>query len=123
MKQDISPNTITRESFTEWLRDWVAREFGVDRASIDTGKSFLSYGLDSVQAMTMVGDIEAMLGLELAPTLAWDYADIDALSTYLAERMVTGLPSTSQPGASLASSLADDRSHFAAFNPPNPRQR
>jgi len=45
-----------------------------------------------VQAMTMVGDIEAMLGLRLPPTLAWDYPDIDAMADHLADRL-TGLSS------------------------------
>ena len=39
----------------------MARELRLDRSCIDPGQSFLSYGMDSVQAMTMVGDIETML--------------------------------------------------------------
>ncbi len=60
---------------------------GMDREKIDAHQSFLSYGMDSVQAMTMVGDLEAKLELRLPPTLAWDFPDIDSLANHLADRM------------------------------------
>ena len=72
-----------------WLIDWLAQELGFDREKIDPRQSFLSYGMDSVQAMTMVGDLEANLEVRLPPTLAWDYPDIDALSAHLASRFTT----------------------------------
>jgi acyl carrier protein len=117
MTQGISSGATTVDRLTVWLRDWMAREFGVDRSSIDPGESFLNYGLDSVQAMTLVGDIEAMLGLELPPTLAWDYPDIDALSAHLADRMTGGVPSAA-PGASSATSPAEVGNLFGGFRPP-----
>jgi acyl carrier protein len=115
MNQDISPDATTVDSLRTWLTDWVAREFGVDRSSIDTGQSFLNYGMDSVQAMTMVGEIESMLDLELPPTLAWDYPDIDSLSSYLAARLASGSPRAAQPAASSATSRAEVESPIAEF--------
>jgi acyl carrier protein len=117
MTRDISSGANALDSWTVWLKDWLAREIGVDRSSIDTGQSFLKYGLDSVQAMTLVGDIEAKLGLELAPTLAWDYPDIETLSAYLADRMTGGVASASSPGATSATSPAEVEGLFAAFQP------
>jgi len=72
-----------------WLIDWLAQELGFDREKIDPCHSFLGYGMDSVQAMTMVGDLEANLEVRLPPTLAWDYPDINALSAHLASRFTT----------------------------------
>ena len=43
-----------------------------------------TYGLDSLQMVSLVGDLELWLGRALAPTLAWDYPTIDALSRRLA---------------------------------------
>jgi acyl carrier protein len=115
MKLDISSDATTVDSWTVWLMDWVARVFAVESSCIDTAQSFLNYGLDSVQAMTMVGDIEEMLGLELPPTLVWDYPNIDSLSAYLAERLASVSPSTAQPAASSATSRADVESPIAEF--------
>ena len=86
MQQNVTLDSNSVDSFKSWLIDWMVRELGVDRSSIDTGQTFLSYGMDSVQSMTMVGDIEAKLGLRLSPTLAWDYPDINSLSAHFAGR-------------------------------------
>ena len=89
MKQDTSLDATSVGPFKSWLMDWLSREIGIDRERIDPGESFLSYGLDSVQAMTMVGDIEAKLSCRLPPTLAWDYPNIDVLTEHLADRIGT----------------------------------
>lgn len=92
MQQNVTLDANSVDSFKSWLIDWMVREMGIDRSSIDPSQAFLSYGMDSVQAMTMVGDIEAMLGLRLPPTLAWDYPDINSLSAYLADRFAGSSP-------------------------------
>lgn len=76
---------ISVASLASWLVDWLARELRIDRAAVDPGQSFLSYGMDSVQSMSMVGDLEALLHLRLSPTLAWDYPDINALAAHLGD--------------------------------------
>jgi acyl carrier protein len=84
MVLESSPAVMSVDSLKSWLIEWLSRELTLDRSTIDASEAFLKYGMDSVQAMTMVGDIEAMLGLRLPPTLAWDYPDINALSQHLA---------------------------------------
>ena len=106
MEQNSSLDTTSVDLLKSWLIDWLARELGLDHSNIDPRQSFLGYGMDSVQAMTMVGDIEAKLGLRLPPTLAWDFPDIDALSAHLADRLTPLLSSSSQPEASSATSPA-----------------
>jgi acyl carrier protein len=73
----------TGANMKNWLVDWLANEMNLSRTEIDPSQPFLGYGMNSVQAMTMVGDIEAKLSLRLAPTLAWDYPNIDALAAHL----------------------------------------
>jgi acyl carrier protein len=87
MDTQPSRDAASRDLFKSWLFDWMAQEMGMDREKIDAHQSFLSYGMDSVQAMTMVGDLEAKLEVRLAPTLAWDFPDIDSLANHLADRM------------------------------------
>lgn len=83
MNQDGLNPAASVESLRSWLIAWLAGEQGVEHAAIDPSQSFLSYGLDSVQAMSLVGDLEAKLGRRLPPTLAWDYPTIDALAEHL----------------------------------------
>ena len=45
---------------------------------------FVDYGLDSVQAVSIVGDLETWLGRSLSPTLIWDFPTIEDLAKHLA---------------------------------------
>jgi acyl carrier protein len=102
MQQNLTLDKNPVDAFKSWLTDWMVRELGIDRSKIDPSHAFLSYGMDSVQAMTMVGDIEAMMGLRLNPTLAWDYPDINALSAYLVSRTSAAPSDASVPATSVA---------------------
>jgi acyl carrier protein len=75
------------DSLKSWLIAWLAGEQGVEPETIDPSQTFLSYGMDSVQAMSLVGDLETMLRRRLPPTLAWDYPTIDALAQHLEDRL------------------------------------
>ena len=77
---------ISEETLKSWLCDWLAEELAIDRRGIAPEQSFLSYGLDSVGAMAMVGDLEVKLKTRLAPTLTWDYSNINALTNHLMDR-------------------------------------
>jgi acyl carrier protein len=56
----------------------------MDAASIDPRQPFTYYGLGSVQAVSLTGDLEDFLNRKLAPTLAWDYPTIELLANFLA---------------------------------------
>jgi acyl carrier protein len=92
MEQNSSHDADSVALFKTWLIDWMAQEMGIDREKVDSRQSFLSYGMDSVQAMTMVGDLEAKLEVRLSPTLAWDYPDINSLSAHLGDRFAGSSP-------------------------------
>lgn len=96
--------TASVDTLTSWLIDWMAREFKMDPESIDPSQAFLSYGMDSVQAMTMVGDLESDLNQRLPPTLVWDYPIISELAGHLAERLgVSSPPARTESGSALES--------------------
>jgi acyl carrier protein len=99
----------TPESLTAWLSDWLAGEVSINRASVDVHKPFLSYGLNSVQAMMLAGDLEVGLKREFPPTLAWDYPSIAALADYLFS-LDAGSPRT-EPAA--AAGIPDALRHDA----------
>lgn len=61
------------------------RELKLSAASVDVQKPFVSFGMDSVHAMMLVGDLEDHLGRRLPPTLAWDYPTVEKLAVHLAQ--------------------------------------
>ena len=69
----------------EWIRGWLGRELKLAPDDIAADKTFVRYGMDSVHAMMLVGDLEEHLKRRLPPTLAWTYPTVEALATHLAE--------------------------------------
>jgi acyl carrier protein len=81
-----------------WLRARVAHYAQLDDvADIDTAAALTTYGLDSVYALLLCGDIEDHLGLALEPTVAWDHPTIDALVRHLEETLAQASPSGEKP--------------------------
>ncbi|AKE63896.1 Acyl carrier protein [Microcystis aeruginosa NIES-2549] len=74
---------MSREKIEQWLTDRLTSLLGVDREDIDLEKSIFTYGLDSSVALSLTGELEVMLGLELDPILFWEYPKISELSEYL----------------------------------------
>src|SRR4051812_42583460 len=72
------------ESVKQWLAGWMEDELGLDRTGIDPTQAFLSYGIDSMHAMMLVGDLEGGIGMRLPPTLVWDYPTIQDLAGHVA---------------------------------------
>ncbi|HUD65073.1 MAG TPA: acyl carrier protein [Candidatus Sulfotelmatobacter sp.] len=57
----------TEETLAEWVRDHVAKVRDVVRESITLDQWFSSYGLDSVDAVVMAGELEEDFGIEIDP--------------------------------------------------------
>ena len=66
-----------------WLIDKLSSLLGVDSEDIDLDKSIFTYGLDSSVALSITGELETLLDLELDPTLLWEYPKITELAEYL----------------------------------------
>jgi acyl carrier protein len=79
----------TLEAIQGWLVDWAAAELDLDPMEIDPHQAFLSYGMDSMHAMMLVGDLEGKLGTRLSPTLAWDYPTINDLARHVVEEVAS----------------------------------
>ncbi|MGZ2747600.1 acyl carrier protein [Burkholderia stagnalis] len=81
----VEHDTKNREDLLDWMTGYLAAKLRIDRASIDVHRQFIDYGLDSADAMKMVGDLEDHLGFELSPSLPYQHPTIDALVQALAD--------------------------------------
>jgi thioester reductase-like protein len=59
-----------------------------DEISID--EHLENYGLDSLQAMIIIGKLEELLGFKPSPVLLWHYPTISLLSQRLSEEVISG---------------------------------
>ena len=83
-KRNVPKKPIAAEIQT-WLVSYIAELLEIESDEIDMTTPFDRYGLDSAAAVGMTGDLSEWLGLELDPTVAYDYPTIEALAGYLSE--------------------------------------
>lgn len=101
-KNQVSPV----ETVQNWLVNQLAEQLSLDAKTIKVSEPLTRYGLDSIDAVTMVGDLEDWLDLELPSTLFWDHPTIEKSARYLAETYdISGAlePTDSQELAAVAS--------------------
>lgn len=67
-----------------WLTGRVAYYLEVTDADIDVDVALNSYGLDSVYAFALCGEIEDTLDVAVEPTLVWDIPTVSGLAAHLA---------------------------------------
>jgi acyl carrier protein len=68
-----------------WLVHTIAGVLQVHPEEIDTRRSFADYGLDSLQLVSLSGDLEEHIARPLSETIAWDYPTIELLVRHLLE--------------------------------------
>ncbi len=71
-----------------WMTEWLIVRAGVQPSDIDLEKPFGNYGLDSMTAVEMSGEIEDWSGIELTPVVAWDHPTVSRLSSFIVDQMI-----------------------------------
>jgi acyl carrier protein len=91
-KRKIVPSVgpPTEEEIKTWLITNIASVVNMEPSRIDVRQTFDNYGLDSLQAVSLSGDLETWLGREISPTVVWDYPTVEQLARHLSENHVNG---------------------------------
>ncbi|MDH0304448.1 MULTISPECIES: acyl carrier protein [unclassified Pseudomonas] len=69
--------------YRDKLKSMIEPELRLPAGSLDCDRNLSEYGLDSIVALTIAGDLEDQLRIQLPPTLLWDYPTVDDLAGYL----------------------------------------
>ncbi|MET0233301.1 MAG: acyl carrier protein [Kibdelosporangium sp.] len=75
----VGPDS-TPAQLQEWLAGRIAGYLDIPPGRLDPDQPFAEIGLDSVYALTLCGDVEDALGIEVEPTMAWDHPTTTALA-------------------------------------------
>ncbi|MET7644820.1 acyl carrier protein [Streptomyces sp. NPDC005426] len=79
----VAADTAKSEGVYEWLSARVALYLRRSPETVDPTVPLAEYGMDSVAALSLCGDLEDEFGLEVEPTLLWDYPTVASLVRHL----------------------------------------
>ena len=93
-KKKVAPSTEppSEEAIRAWLITNIASVVNLDPGRIDIQQTFDNYGLDSLQAVSLSGDLETWLNREISPTVVWDYPTVEMLARHLSTNHVNDQP-------------------------------
>lgn len=86
-KEVESNEPLSEEAIRQWLVKRLAKQVKVDPSEIDTARKFELYGLDSIVAVQVSGDLEKLVEQRLSPALLFEHPSIDELSAHLATEL------------------------------------
>ncbi|HEX7175425.1 MAG TPA: aminotransferase class III-fold pyridoxal phosphate-dependent enzyme, partial [Pyrinomonadaceae bacterium] len=87
-----------------WLVNKLAETLRVEPREIDAQQPFASFGIGSVQSVSLSGELADWLGRPLPPTLLYDYPTIAALTGFLAGEQQKPRPAEQPDGSAHADS-------------------
>ena len=76
------------ETIEAWMAQWLVVRAGVDPDLIDLETPLAEFGLDSMTAVELSGEVEDWSGVELTPAVAWDHPTIARMSRFITEQLV-----------------------------------
>lgn len=79
------PPSRSEPEIQAWLILNISAIVEIEPKDIDVAKPLEYYGMDSMQAMHLSGDLAEWLGRQLSPTVVWDYPTIELLANHLAK--------------------------------------
>jgi acyl carrier protein len=80
-----APVRVDAAAIERFIARWVAKELKLPDTSIDPGRSFFDYGLDSVTTVMLTASLEEWLHLELNPEVLYDVPVIRRCAAHLAQ--------------------------------------
>ena len=113
-KQPAKPELNT-ETIQHWLISQLAKRLSLATSQIEIDRPISSYGLDSVEAVNLAGELEEFVGRRFCPTLLWDYPTIKALICHLAQKTESAVIST--PTLDLKTEVVLDSTIRADYQP------
>jgi len=95
------------ETVEAWFVDRISQQKNVSIEQVVPTVPFSDLGIESVEATALAGELSSLLGTPVAPTLFYDYPDVESLSRHLVEK--------SSGGREASNSVADQQAEQIAI--------
>ncbi|MDZ7743267.1 MAG: acyl carrier protein [Bacteroidota bacterium] len=63
---DQISSVVSKENLEKWLIAWLCKKLKMNPSEIDTSKSIMSYGLDSMGAVELERDVQVKFKIEIS---------------------------------------------------------
>ncbi len=87
-----------REAVRQLIISLVEQMLQLPPGVLDTSSPFTEFGIDSIGSVILVNELNRQLKLELKPTILFDYASVEKLTTYISDQCRPGSSETSEEG-------------------------
>jgi acyl transferase domain-containing protein/acyl-CoA synthetase (AMP-forming)/AMP-acid ligase II/acyl carrier protein len=98
-------HAVRAQAIQAWVTARLVEHLKIGAAEIDVRKPFADYGLDSVMAVRLSGELEQWLGRRLPPTLLYDCPTVETLAVTLSAQGAEA-PSAAPRASSAAEPVA-----------------
>ena len=87
-EEPMSAEEVSRlaDKIEKWMLQWLIEKAAVPEDEVSRDKPFAEFGLDSLTAVELSQQLEDWVGVEVVPTIAWNYPTPATLAGYLARQ-------------------------------------
>jgi natural product biosynthesis luciferase-like monooxygenase protein len=100
--------THTAASIENWIINWLHKNLEVPTKLTENSKSeksFLDYGLKSIEAVRLAKDLEKLLGRSLEAIIVWNFPTVETLAIHLAGELENPVSTPNEQQRSLIKQL------------------
>lgn len=95
MKKRENLQTIgVQQQLSLWLIKKISCINEINESEIRMDIPLANYGLDSLHALAIAGELEEMLDIELPLTLLWEYPTIDKITMFIDNQLLNRIKKT-----------------------------
>lgn len=76
---------VSEQDIRECIRSYIVDQTKTNMNELDGNTTFDNYGIDSLLAVHLTGELSELLNEEIDPTLLYDYNTIEKLTRHLSE--------------------------------------
>jgi polyketide synthase 13 len=72
-----------------WIAEWVAQKLGIPLSEVNLHVPMAEFGMNSMVALELSGQLESLLAREVSPTVAMDHPTIAEVAVHLLPQAVS----------------------------------
>jgi acyl carrier protein len=94
----VSTHHLSVTEVEHWLRDRLAFHLEVPPADLHSDQRLPALDIDSIQAITLAGEISDRFELQVDPLVVWDHPTVGAFAIHIHQQLLTADANHAAPG-------------------------